>query len=465
MKKALLTAVMSIALLTTSQSIFAASTDFTYKGATKNGLYEGEGELFYKNHLLYKGTFSKGLYEGQGTLYYPDRTDGVTRDIGNTDFINKIQYVGQFKEGTFYGQGTLYYEVYFPAANHPNYKGVHYQGKFRYDKFSGYGVEYDVEGNVKHRGYFLDGEPMNYEGPKDERGLMNGRGILKNEEGTILFKGMFKHGEIEGEGTLYDPSKLWRYEGHFKDDEFHGTGKIYHINKLYFDGSFSNGKKEGQGKLFNEKGEVLYQGLFKNDKPVSIPFNVHAEVKVEKDLSTRYTISVRLNNSVKTAATVKQFNEMKKKLSELYGTPKDISNKDSQGFTVTTTIKDIEKGFTDPFSGVNINFIKTKKLFYNQYDSYIKPINTYDPNIVNFSISYAVSRDLKDVKSNTKMEKQMRFDVLSWNQEDGQQMINVQFQAFNLLNTIVFFLFIVVLIGGCIYFKKTSKTRTKKVRR
>ena len=44
------------------------SNGFTYKGAWKNGVFNGPGQLKYANGTTFQGIFSNGLKHGSGVL-------------------------------------------------------------------------------------------------------------------------------------------------------------------------------------------------------------------------------------------------------------------------------------------------------------------------------------------------------------------------------------------------------------
>ena len=98
--------------------------------------------------------------------------------------------------------------------------------------------------------------------------LYEGRGILYNESGDIVYDGFFKKGKYEGFGKLYD-EKLLKYEGFFLKDEYEGKGNLYYndSNKIYFEGIFKEGKIV-KGKLYDLGGNPVYQGSFKEERPI-----------------------------------------------------------------------------------------------------------------------------------------------------------------------------------------------------
>ena len=58
-----------------------------------------------------------------------------------------------------------------------------------------------------------------------------GRGILYDNKGNIIFNGYFKNGNYEGFGILYDEYHMI-YNGYFKDNQYSGIGILYSGNKI-----------------------------------------------------------------------------------------------------------------------------------------------------------------------------------------------------------------------------------------
>lgn len=79
-------------------------------GEYADDTWNGEIKVYWLENLLYEGETKDGNYEGQGVEYYR-----------NTD---KIKYKGEFQGGTYWGKGTLY----------------------------------DENGNIVHKGEFVDGD-------------------------------------------------------------------------------------------------------------------------------------------------------------------------------------------------------------------------------------------------------------------------------------------------------------------
>ena len=103
-----------------------------------------------------------------------------------------------------------------------------------------------------------------------ENGLRNGKGVIYNKKGEIIYKGNFKNdkyngygeyfyedgkyyigewenGEKNGKGILYYKNNKIQYEGNFINDKFNGLGKYYYENGNFYIGEWDNGKKYDNG--------------------------------------------------------------------------------------------------------------------------------------------------------------------------------------------------------------------------
>lgn len=115
----------------------------------------------------YSGQFSEGLYSGEGTLYYES---GVKK------------YVGNFTEGMPNGSGTLY----------DRDGEILYTGSFANGMKNGTGKLYK-NGIVIAKGMFEDDK------------FVEGTGIVFDDEDNIIYEGKLAEGLYEGKGILYDP--------------------------------------------------------------------------------------------------------------------------------------------------------------------------------------------------------------------------------------------------------------------
>lgn len=137
--------------------------------------------------------------------------------------------------------------------------------------------------------YYDDNKKIKkYEG-KIRHGDYEGRGILYDRSGEIIYNGYFVKGKYEGYGRKFDNKELI-YEGYFKNDYKYGRGTLYYNNNKkyegYFDGEyegigieyFKNGKrimeyKKGEpekqcyGILYDNNNNQIYEGLLIDQRP------------------------------------------------------------------------------------------------------------------------------------------------------------------------------------------------------
>jgi|GEM_PF-1047966 len=186
--------------------IARADGNEVYEGSWSNGEKHGYGEIEYTSGSTYKGYWSNGLRHGKGT--YDDDSDyrthyegewaegrrngfGVQRykdqssyegywskdrehGRGTLKMYNGDTYDGQFALGKQDGKGAYTYgpqSVYSGDRFEGSYAngqksgvGVYYFGKggrveaqFQYDSPNGYGVEYDIKGNITKCGVWQRG--------------------------------------------------------------------------------------------------------------------------------------------------------------------------------------------------------------------------------------------------------------------------------------------------------------------
>ena len=114
----------------------------------------------------------------------------------------------------------------------------------------GYGIYYFYKGG-KYEGEF-------------HHNLLEGYGVIFNDNNKIIFEGEVKKNEENGYGIYYYLNGD-RYEGEFKNDEIYGYGSIYLSNGDKYEGVFKNGKNYGYG-IFHSFLGFKFKKYFKNDK-------------------------------------------------------------------------------------------------------------------------------------------------------------------------------------------------------
>ena len=185
----------------------------------------------------------------------------------------------------YYENGNLHYEgetfmkwngkvEEFNLKNEVIFEGEFFHGH----KWNGKGKEYfenfcDSERSSMERFYMNNSdkgeiEIIQYEG-EYSNGLRNGKGKEYNENGQLIFKGIFFNGE-KYEGTLYrysDEGKLI-FKVEMNKGNILGKGiqySEYNENLIEFEGEVINDKKwNGKIKEYNEKGEIIAEGEYKN---------------------------------------------------------------------------------------------------------------------------------------------------------------------------------------------------------
>lgn len=122
------------------------------------------------------------------------------------------------------------------------------------------------EGNVKilnHQGKRV------YEGMYSD-GACNGKGVLYDEHGHLLYEGEFVENVMEDKnGKLhFDNDVMDVYVGEVHENKAHGKGRAYKKSDeqltIVYEGEFVNGKFQGKGIYFDEQGEIDYEGEFLN---------------------------------------------------------------------------------------------------------------------------------------------------------------------------------------------------------
>ena len=152
--------------------------------------------------------------------------------------------------------GNFIWPIIISLKNDFSYIKENYEGEYRNSLKEGYGKCIYENSN-----YYI-GEWKN--------GLRNGKGVIYNKKGEIIYKGNFKNdkyngygeyfyedgkyyigqwenGERNGKGILYYENNKIQYEGDFKDDKFNGYGKYFYEDGKFYIGEWNNGEKSGDG--------------------------------------------------------------------------------------------------------------------------------------------------------------------------------------------------------------------------
>ena len=183
-----------------------------------------------------------------------------------------------------------------------NEKGDYYKGNLLNELKNGIGIIYYYNGDIKFIGNFINdylegiikymykngNNCYNYYIGESKNQLQNGKGIIKDENGSIVYKGFFEEGKIQGFGIYYYEDGCYyegewenglkrgfgiiyyraggrKYYGTFKDDKYNGYGIELHENgQCIYKGEYYNNEKHGEGQEFDEKGKSCYKGKYQN---------------------------------------------------------------------------------------------------------------------------------------------------------------------------------------------------------
>ena len=88
-----------------------------------------------------------------------------------------------------------------------------------------------------------------------------GKGILKLDNGTIVYDGSLVRGKMNGQGSITFENGD-QYTGDFSNGAFNGKGTFQSKAGGKYEGNFVSGQAEGYGKLTTEQ-DVVYEGTFK----------------------------------------------------------------------------------------------------------------------------------------------------------------------------------------------------------
>jgi antitoxin component YwqK of YwqJK toxin-antitoxin module len=252
-----------------------ASGALVFEGALLNGVYDGEGKVYWPDgKLKEEGTYAKGVllegsrYDEEGILVYVGGfVDDVYEGQGKKYFANgNMEYQGEYKAGVPHGMGrtytesgTLLYEGGFANGGYAGEGTIYndagemlYQGQFLNGMYSGMGKTLYANGFVQYSGEYSNGKP-------------SGMGSEFYENGNVKYEGGYLAGLYSGTGTLFTDTGVIVYTGGFLGGKYQGEGQLYNsLGLLEYKGLFISGAINGLGTWYKEDGTVLYQGYFHN---------------------------------------------------------------------------------------------------------------------------------------------------------------------------------------------------------
>lgn len=171
----------------------------SWSGGQKNGKAHGFGKLTWI--LNNRATSTQEGYLINGAF------NGVVKYVVDGHVIQICQY----KNGKADGYGKQWY------INKNGLRLPYYKGKYKNDKFNGFGAIYYKNGS--YVGYLKDGK-------------RDGLGVFTGEEGREKDIGYFENDLLNGEGISFKKGKH-TYYGQYKNSKIHGLGVIEGDNTYF----------------------------------------------------------------------------------------------------------------------------------------------------------------------------------------------------------------------------------------
>lgn len=167
------------------------------------------------------------------------------------------------KEGNKMTYNYAEKELFYPDRT-IMYRGGVKKNDFGHDIYDGKGMLFDQDGEL-----LFEGEFVNH--------MKQGNGIMYLK-GQLIYQGEFIQNKKQGHGILYKDGQK-HYEGHFRNDLMDGYGILYyeedvtapyqalraqypHLNQPQYEGDFVHGMKKGKGKQYYPNGFLQYEGDF-----------------------------------------------------------------------------------------------------------------------------------------------------------------------------------------------------------
>lgn len=239
----------------------------SYEGEFKNNRPDGYGILIVESGN-YKGNFINGLFNGKGELKFKNSTgnnsvcgiecdtweNGIVGKKGKLNYTNRSYYIGDIKRSN---------NVWFLDDVAPE----------------GFGKIYNRNGGIIYDGQF-------------HSGLKHGPGIEYFDNGIISCKGNYKYNSLDGFVTTFDKSGYKIYEGYFKLGTYHGEGTIYYDNGTIEKNNYRNGKKNGMCYYTNED-LITSSDYYYKDVEIS---NRYSEISEKRNKDDHESCSICRNN-------------------------------------------------------------------------------------------------------------------------------------------------------------------------
>ena len=280
----------------------------TYEGEYLNGKKNGKGkEIIDGENILFEGEYKNGKrwngkgYNTDGILIYELKDGkGYVRDYYHGflifegeylngekngkgkefDIIGNLIFDGEYLNGKRNGKGKEYEHFYLVFDG--NYKyGRRWNGKL-YTKNDQ--IVYEL---INGKGLFLESvSTLEYFEGYYKNGLRNGIGkIYGKTRGNLLYEGEYSHGMKNGKGKEYNDNGglifegIYKYDHKFMGKEYYNTGKIKYEGKYLYDSKWTGKEYDQNSNIINEfkngsgfikeidiTGKKIYEGEYLSGK-------------------------------------------------------------------------------------------------------------------------------------------------------------------------------------------------------
>ncbi|MAT87801.1 MAG: hypothetical protein CL532_04555 [Aestuariivita sp.] len=235
------------------------SSALSYKGAWKNGLFDGKGELKYSNGTHFSGTFFKGHKHGKGTLvssggyrYEGDWVNGRKTGFASIRYKNGDGFVGEVKDGLRHGTGQLH-----DAASQLSFKGRWHQdvicGDVRISSATWCFTGPMPNGEGLTQGEMKYSDNSIYSGSLKDF-MHHGDGILNSSTGECI-DGIWAGNFNVHKATKKDKSGVY-WKGNLRDLKPQGYMHVKLPNGQEYDGIWENGSMLRALSVKNRSGQV-----------------------------------------------------------------------------------------------------------------------------------------------------------------------------------------------------------------
>ena len=220
------------------------SKSLNYKGAWKNGVFNGPGQLKYANGTTFRGTFSNGLKHGSGVLlsssgyrYAGDWVKGKKTGFAMISYKNGSYFRGNVLDGLRHGHGEI-----FDALSKIRFKGVWVKDIIKEEvtitssQWLFVGPMPDYEGNTKGEMKYPNGSV--YQGELKDF-MRHGQGILKTDLSETI-EGIWSDNVNVQKAEKWDASGAF-WKGNLRNLKPQGYMHVKLPNGQHYDGLWENG--------------------------------------------------------------------------------------------------------------------------------------------------------------------------------------------------------------------------------